>query len=285
MKLMPYGELWRNQRNTTYDERYKFTGKERDEETGYDFFGARNYSSAITTWLSPDPLLDKYPSISSYAYCHWNPINRTDPDGMDDLFDESGSYIRHIDNSTDFAMIQQSNGKQQNITEFSYGADDVASRTMLCNVMTYYGQQVGLNQEISVLDDPKGGEGAMFAAKSQQVSAVVNNGILNSDANTSNNIMNALVHESDHVRKGTSGAIAEVEAIVAQITHPTWSKTTESYKAAIINYLVNNANKANEIGIPVQTSIAPVMPILDVSPISIYLNNNIYSIFINPLVK
>ncbi len=40
---MPYGELWRNQRNTTYDERYKFTGKERDAETGYDFFGARNF--------------------------------------------------------------------------------------------------------------------------------------------------------------------------------------------------------------------------------------------------
>jgi hypothetical protein len=22
-------------------------------------------------WLSPDPLLDKYPQISSYAYCTW----------------------------------------------------------------------------------------------------------------------------------------------------------------------------------------------------------------------
>ena len=78
---MPYGELWVNQRNSTYDERYKFTGKERDEETGYDFFGARNYSSAITTWLSVDPLADKYPSISSYAYCNWNPIKNIDPDG------------------------------------------------------------------------------------------------------------------------------------------------------------------------------------------------------------
>ena len=62
-------------------ERYKFTGKERDAETGYDFFGARSYSSAITTWLSPDPLLDKYPSISSYAYCNNNPIKNIDPDG------------------------------------------------------------------------------------------------------------------------------------------------------------------------------------------------------------
>lgn len=78
---MPYGELWRNQRNTTYDERYKFTGKERDAETGYDFFGARSYSSAITSWLSVDPLSDKYPSISPYAYCGWNPVKYVDPDG------------------------------------------------------------------------------------------------------------------------------------------------------------------------------------------------------------
>ena len=34
-------------------------------------------------WLSPDPLLDKYPHISPYAYCSWNPINRIDPDGQD----------------------------------------------------------------------------------------------------------------------------------------------------------------------------------------------------------
>ena len=38
---MPYGELWVNQRNSTYDERYKFTGKERDAETGYDFLQQR----------------------------------------------------------------------------------------------------------------------------------------------------------------------------------------------------------------------------------------------------
>ncbi|MBR6117784.1 MAG: RHS repeat-associated core domain-containing protein [Paludibacteraceae bacterium] len=84
---MPYGELWRNQRNTTYDERYKFTGKERDEETGYDFFGARSYSSAITSWLSVDPLSDKYPSVSPYAYCNWNPVRYVDPDGR--YFDEA----------------------------------------------------------------------------------------------------------------------------------------------------------------------------------------------------
>ena len=35
----------------------------------------------ISKWLSVDPLADKYPSISPYAYCSWNPIKYVDPDG------------------------------------------------------------------------------------------------------------------------------------------------------------------------------------------------------------
>lgn len=31
-----------------------------------------------------DPLVDDYPQISPYAYCHWNPVKYVDPDGMDD---------------------------------------------------------------------------------------------------------------------------------------------------------------------------------------------------------
>ena len=56
-------------------------GKERDSETGYDYFGARFFWSALGHWLSVDPLADKYPGISPYAYCAWNPIKYLDPDG------------------------------------------------------------------------------------------------------------------------------------------------------------------------------------------------------------
>ena len=80
----PYGELIENQKVGTYDERYKFTGKERDAESGYDYYGARFYSSVLGHFMSPDPHLDAHPEISSYAYCSWNPMNRIDPDGMDD---------------------------------------------------------------------------------------------------------------------------------------------------------------------------------------------------------
>ena len=61
-----------------------FTGKERDSETGLSYFGARYYDSdVLTSWLSVDPMADKYPSLSPYAYCGWNPVRLVDPDGRD----------------------------------------------------------------------------------------------------------------------------------------------------------------------------------------------------------
>ena len=57
--------------------------EQRDEETGYGYFGARYMDHELMTmWLSVDPMADKYPGISPYAYCVWNPIRVVDPDGM-----------------------------------------------------------------------------------------------------------------------------------------------------------------------------------------------------------
>ena len=67
------------------DTRYKFTGKERDIESGFDYFGARYYDSRIARWMSVDPLANKYPEIAPYIYTHNDPINRFDPDGKGDL--------------------------------------------------------------------------------------------------------------------------------------------------------------------------------------------------------
>ena len=92
---MPFGELWYNQQASAYNERFKFTGKERDEETGYDYFGARYYSSALPMWMSVDPLAGDYPWISPYAYCAWNPIKYIDPTGMwiEVSPNEDGTYL------------------------------------------------------------------------------------------------------------------------------------------------------------------------------------------------
>jgi len=50
--------------------------------TGYSYFDARYLEHELMTmWLSVDPMADKYPSISPYAYCAWNPVRLVDPDG------------------------------------------------------------------------------------------------------------------------------------------------------------------------------------------------------------
>ena len=73
-----------------------FTGKERDSETGYGYFGARYMDHELMAmWLSVDPLADKYPGISPYAYCAWNPVKLVDPDGREigDYYDKNGTYL------------------------------------------------------------------------------------------------------------------------------------------------------------------------------------------------
>ena len=42
----------------------------------------------MTMWLSVDPMADKYPSISPYAYCAWNPVKLVDPDGMEAIVND-----------------------------------------------------------------------------------------------------------------------------------------------------------------------------------------------------
>ena len=64
---------------------YKFTGKELDEETGLYYFGARYYAPRESIWLSTDPLAEKYPNVSPYAYALNNPIVLTDPDGREPI--------------------------------------------------------------------------------------------------------------------------------------------------------------------------------------------------------
>ena len=70
-------------RTTSWNAPYTFSGKEKDVETGYGYFGARYYDSGLSIWLSVDPMSDKYPSMSPYNYCANNPVILVDPDGRE----------------------------------------------------------------------------------------------------------------------------------------------------------------------------------------------------------
>ena len=73
------------------DQNYKFTGKERDAESGLDYCGARYFSSITSRWLTPDwsatPTAVPYAdfsdpqSLNQYGYVRNNPMSHADLDG------------------------------------------------------------------------------------------------------------------------------------------------------------------------------------------------------------
>lgn len=62
--------------------RYRFTGMERDEETGIEYHSARYYLPWMGRWMSCDPIgLKDGPNL--FNYCNGNPMNRTDIRGTE----------------------------------------------------------------------------------------------------------------------------------------------------------------------------------------------------------
>ncbi len=72
-----------------------FTGKERDTETNWDYFGARYYDASIGRWLSVDPLAEKFAQWSSYNYALDNPMIFFDPTGMVVVFANEDILAQH----------------------------------------------------------------------------------------------------------------------------------------------------------------------------------------------
>jgi RHS repeat-associated protein len=109
IEYTPYGELWIEKASTAsnIDIPYRFTGKERDEETGLYYYGARYLDSKASRWLSTDPALGDYipgtpvddaarkrnqslpgmggvfnlVNLHLYHYAGNNPVKYIDPDG------------------------------------------------------------------------------------------------------------------------------------------------------------------------------------------------------------
>jgi RHS repeat-associated protein len=87
----------------------KFTGKERDAESGLDWFDTRYFSSAQGRFTSPDGMIAKREWLADpqrwnhYAYVRNNPLSYIDPNGEDlviytyygeDLTDEQRKYLQ-----------------------------------------------------------------------------------------------------------------------------------------------------------------------------------------------
>lgn len=111
------------------DVRSRYTGKERDTESGLDYFAARYYGSSMGRFMSPDfggPMGDSYPdpvpwadlenpqSLNLYGYGFNNPLSNTDDDGHDvNICDNNGNC--HEVSNEDYQKAQQGNNGSLNV--------------------------------------------------------------------------------------------------------------------------------------------------------------------------
>jgi RHS repeat-associated protein len=85
VEYVPFGEVFIEERNNTWNTPYLFNAKELDEETGLYYYGARYYDSRTSIWLHVDALAEMYSGMNPYNFCSNNPINKIDPDGNWDV--------------------------------------------------------------------------------------------------------------------------------------------------------------------------------------------------------
>jgi RHS repeat-associated protein len=114
--FLPYGEEYNPQSTPNH---YKFTGKERDAETGLDYFGARYYSNSLGRFITPDwsnnattiPYADLVnpQSLNLYSYVSNRPTVLRDEDGHDTqcgFFCKLGNWLNGDGFKTD-AEVEQ----------------------------------------------------------------------------------------------------------------------------------------------------------------------------------
>lgn len=99
----PFGELVPGAPTITSPEHF-FTGKERDSNSGLDYFGARHYASSMGRFMSPDwsaveePVpyskLDDPQTLNLYGYVGNNPLSRVDADGHE--ISEALEHFRNV---------------------------------------------------------------------------------------------------------------------------------------------------------------------------------------------
>jgi RHS repeat-associated protein len=125
----PFGKQWKDSNLMANTNRWGFNGKEKQtvSDLGWLDFMARMYANCeMPIFTTQDPLAEKYYSISPYAYCGNNPINRIDPNGMDwYYFDQNngGNYYQKQEQEGKHRMVVRSEN-ENSITYTFYDFND-----------------------------------------------------------------------------------------------------------------------------------------------------------------
>lgn len=110
-----------------------FTGKERDTESGLDYFGARYYGSNMGRFMSPDPSglyyadLSNPQSLNLYSYAQNNPLKNIDPTGLDCVYlNDAGTDVDRDQNGNVTGIDHNSNQSECNGTGGYWAPGNVA---------------------------------------------------------------------------------------------------------------------------------------------------------------
>ncbi len=264
VEYVPFGEVFIEERNNTWNTPYLFNGKELDEETGLYYYGVRYYNPRISLWYGVDPLAEKYPGVSPFAYCVNNPIKYIDPDGRDiwDI-DEKGNAKFTDDGKAEIIV----NGSP--ISKFNFTGNEKAYAQIGNHYANYNigGLDDLLNSSMSVINLKEGNsdrvvgsynlsssydyeksdnEARMFVIQGDDatINMVLDDGYVPDYYDNKYNFINDIVHERAHVLQNENyGAWGELIAIQKQTLHYSWSKTTRPYRSAIGGYARYNMNQ------------------------------------------
>jgi RHS repeat-associated protein len=118
--------------------RYRYTGKERDEETGFSYHKARYYAPWLGIWTAADPIGIEA-GVNFYAYVRNNPIKSIDPKGTEDSAPASKNepgLLTKVGWGLRIAFIMTTH---QTPEQFGQGMVDKAKSVTIDPVMTLYG--------------------------------------------------------------------------------------------------------------------------------------------------
>ncbi len=132
--------------------RSRSSGKERDNESGLDFFGARYYGSSLGRFMSVDPKaasgkLANPQSWNRYSYVLNNPLALFDPDGKEAYFAVQGNNI-----NVQINVLLTGNATPRMAAAFQQSANRTLGGA---HEATVGGQKYNVNIQVNASTDPK----------------------------------------------------------------------------------------------------------------------------------
>jgi hypothetical protein len=220
----------------------------------------RVYDPELGRFFSPDNYVQapgNSQSYNRYAYCHDNPINRIDPDGNDDYFNNNGTFLYSKgDGGTIYVMQNGSFVPFQ-----SMNLSTKANMKIGARIVGHYARQVGIKYNMNGGTGHVGistmhkqdKEGRVLAATSNDnIYLNVTSGKLDEFMYNFYNMESTLTHEKEHKENpGTTENRPDVHAQIAlkEMSSKFFAKASKEYQESIINQFYGYIREARSNGI------------------------------------